>query len=107
MYHDYLDVFSEERANTLPPHREYDMHIQLEQGKKPPWGKLYGHSAVELAAMDTYLKTNLANGFIRPSRSPAAAPVMFVKKLDGGLRLVIDFRGINAVTVKNGFPLPS
>ena len=85
-YHDYLDVFSEEGANTLPPHWEYDMKIKLEEGKKPPWGKIDGHSAVELAAMDEYLKTNLANGFIRPSESPAAAPVMFVKKPDGGLR---------------------
>ena len=82
------------------------MKIKLEEGKKPPWGKIYGHSAVELAAMDEFLKKNLANGFIRPSESLAAAPVMFVKRPDGKLRLVIDFRGINAVTVKNRFPLP-
>ena len=63
-------------------------------------------SAVELATMKEYVKGYLANGFIRPSQSPAAAPVMFVKRPDGKLRLVVDYRGLNAVTVKNRFPLP-
>ena len=57
--------------------------------------------------MEAYLKAYLANGFIRPSQSPAAALVMFVKRPDGKLRLVVDYRGLNAVTVKNRFPLPS
>ena len=63
-------------------------------------------SALELAEMKTYLKANLANGFIRPSKSPAATPVMFVPRPDGKLRLVVDYRGLNKVTVKNRFPLP-
>ena len=63
-------------------------------------------SAVELATMKEYVRGYLANGFIRPSQSPAAAPVMFVKRPDGKLRLVVDYRGLNAVTVKNRFPLP-
>ena len=56
--------------------------------------------------MKEYLAKNLANGLIRPSESPAAALVMFVKKPDGGLRLVVDLRVLNAVTVKNRFPSP-
>ena len=56
--------------------------------------------------MKTYLKANLANGSIRPSKSPAATPVMFVPRPDGKLRLVVDYRGLNKVTVKNRFPLP-
>ena len=56
--------------------------------------------------MNTYLTAYLANGFIRPSKSPAATPVMFVKRLDGKLRLVVDYRGLNKVTVKNRFPVP-
>ena len=56
--------------------------------------------------MKTYVTEYLANGFIRPSKSPAAAPVMFVKRPDGKLRLVVDYRGLNRVTVKNRFPLP-
>ena len=63
-------------------------------------------SAVELATMKDYIKNYLANDFIRPSQSPAAAPVMFVKRPDGKLRLVVDYRSLNAVTVKNRFPLP-
>ena len=52
------------------------------------------------------MQTYLANGFIRPSKSPAPAPVMFVKKPDGKLRLVLHFRGLKKVTVKNRYPLP-
>ena len=62
-------------------------------------------SAPELAEMKTYIRDNTANGFIRPSKSPAAAPVMFVPRPDGKLRLVVDYRGLNKVTVKNRFPL--
>ena len=56
--------------------------------------------------MKTYIKDNTANGFIRPSKSPVAAPVMFVPRPDGKLRLVVDYGGLNKVTVKNRFPLP-
>ena len=105
-YHDYLDVFSEAQANTLPLHRKYDLHIPLLPNTTPPWGPIYGMSAIELATMKEYVRNYLANGFIRPSQSPAAAPVMFVKRPDGKLRLVVDYRGLNSVTVKNRFPLP-
>ena len=101
-----MDVFSELKANTLPPHRKYDLEIPLLPGTSPPWGRIYPMSAPELGAMKTYLKEYLANGFIRHSRSPAAAPVMFVKRPDGKLRLVVDYRGLNKVTVKNRYPLP-
>ena len=60
----------------------------------------------KLAEMKTYIRDNTANGFIRPSKSPTAAPVMFVPRPDGKLRLVVDYRGLNKVTVKNRFPLP-
>ena len=63
-------------------------------------------SAPKLSEMKTYIKDNTANGFTRPSKSPAAAPVMFVPRPDGKLRLVVDYRGLNKVTVKNRFPLP-
>ena len=63
-------------------------------------------SAPELATMKTYVQDFLANGFIRHSKSAVAAPVMFVKRPDGKLRLVVDFRGLNKVTVKNRYPLP-
>ena len=105
-YHNYLDVFSEPQANVLPPHRKYDLEIPLQPNSSPPWGPIYSMSAPELAEMKRYVTAYLANGFIRPSKSPAAAPVMFVKRPDGKLRLVVDYRGLNRVTVKNRFPLP-
>ena len=66
---------------------------------KPPWSRIYSMSPLELVAMKAYIKAYLANGLIRPSQSHAAAPVMFVKRPDGKLRLVVDNRGLNAVTV--------
>ena len=105
-YHDYLDVFSEEGANTLPPHRKYDLEIPLQPGTTPPWGTIYPMSAPELTTVKAYIKDYLANGFIRHSKSEAAAPCMFIKRPDGKLRLVVDYRGLNAVTVKNRYPLP-
>ena len=63
-------------------------------------------AAPKLAAMKTYIKENMANGFIHPSKSLVVAPIMFVLRFDGKLRLVVDSRGLNRVTVKNRFPLP-
>ena len=90
----------------LPPHRKYDLDIPLQPGTAPPWGPIYPMSAPELAEMKKYVQNYLGNGFIKPSKSTAAAPVMFVKRLDGKLRPVVDFRGLNKVTVKNRYPLP-
>ena len=99
-------MFSEQQTNTLPPHRKYDLQINLLLGTASPWGRIYSQSAVELVEMKAYLKAYLANGFIRPSQSFAAIPVMFVKRPDGKLRLVVDYRGLSAVTMNNRFPLP-
>ena len=63
-------------------------------------------SAPELTTIKEYIRTNLENGFIRHSKSEAAAPCMFIKRPDGKLRLVVDYRGLNAITVKNRYPLP-
>ena len=63
-------------------------------------------SAPELKALKDNIDENLKRGFIRPSTSPAASPVMFVKKKDASLRLVVDYRGLNKVTIKNRYPLP-
>ena len=75
-------------------------------GKKPPWGPIYSLSEPKLATLKTYIRDNLANGFIRPSTSPGGALVMFIKKPDEKLRLCVDYRALNAVTVKNRCPLP-
>jgi hypothetical protein len=105
-FQDYSDVFSKISADKLPEHGQYDHTIPLESGTKPPFGRIYGLSEVELKALDEYLKDNLAKGFIRPSSSPAGAPILFVKKSDGSLRLCVDYRGLNKITIKNRYPLP-
>ena len=67
-------------ANTLPPHRKYDLEIPLKPGSTPPWGPIYSMSAPELVTIKEYIKAYMANGFIRHSKSEAAAPCMFVKR---------------------------
>jgi len=105
-YRDYADVFSKAKASELPPHRDYDLKIDLEEGASPPLGTLYSLSPVELSALRTFIDENLATGFIRPTTSSHAAPVLFVKKKDGSLRLCVDFRGLNKVSKKDRYPLP-
>jgi hypothetical protein len=105
-YHQYADVFSKKKADTLAPHRPYDLKIHLEEGTSPPWGPIYSLSATELQALREFLDEHLSIGFIRPSRSPHGAPVLFVRKKDGSLRLCVDFRGLNKITKKDRYPLP-
>jgi hypothetical protein len=105
-YHDLLQAFSKTRADTLPPHRPYDHAIDLEPGTKPPFGPLYSLSEPELKELSAWIKENLSKGFIRASQSPGGAPILFVKKKDGSLRLCVDYRGLNRITIKNRYPLP-
>ena len=105
-YHKNLRVFSRIEADKLPEHRPYDLKIKLEPGKQPPFGPLYRMSRDELKCLRKYLDEHLAKGFIRASTSPVAAPVLFAKKPGGGLRFCIDYRGLNAITVKNRYPIP-
>jgi len=105
-YKDYVDVFSKDRAETLAPHRPIDHAIDLEPGFNIPYGRIYNLSEVELKTLKAYIETNLAKGFIQRSSSPAAAPILFAKKKDGGLRLCVDYRALNRATVKNRYPLP-
>ena len=105
-YHDYLDVFLKAAVDKLPPHRDYDHSIQLKPDAVPPFSPLRGMSREELVVLLKYLKDNLSTGFIRASSSAAAAPVLFVKKPEGGLRFCVDYRALNKLTVKNRYPLP-
>ena len=82
------------------------MAIELQEGKEPPFGPLYPLSQKELEALYQYVEENLEKGFIRPSKSPAGALILFVLKKDGSLCLCVDYRGLNSVTVKNRYPLP-
>jgi hypothetical protein len=105
-YQDFGSLFSEEESRTLPPHRPYDHTIPLKEGATPSFGPLYALSHKELEVLRQWLDDNLAKGFIRSSSSPAASPILFVKKPGGELRLCVDFRDLNEKTVKNRYPLP-
>jgi len=105
-YHEFLDVFSKKEADKLPPHRSYDHTIQLKEGSEPPFGPLYDMSRDELLVLREYLEEHLGKGFIRSSRSPAASPVLFVRKPGGGLRFCVDYRALNALTVRTDIRYP-
>ncbi|KAJ1576476.1 hypothetical protein NDA12_005468 [Ustilago hordei] len=105
-YQHLRDVFDEVEADKLPHHTEHDLHLELIEGGKPPQGPLYLKGPKEMSELRRYLDENLEKGFIRPLKSPARSPVLFVPKKDGGLRLCVDYRGLNEITVKNRAPLP-
>ena len=101
----FLDVFPEDLLG-LPPEREIDFVIDLAPSTTPISKTPYWMASVELKELKTQLQELLDTGFIRPSFSPWGAPVLFVKKKDGTMRLCIDYRELNKVTVKNKYPLP-
>ena len=106
-YCNYSDVFLAENAAELPENTGINEHaIKLEEGKQPLFGPIYSLGPVELETLKTYIETNLANGFIQPSKSPTGASILFDQKSDGSLRLCVDYWGLNNITIKNRYPLP-
>ena len=105
VYKDFGKVFSIENAGHLPFHEDNDHAIDLIDGKQPPYGPIYSLFKNELSTLQTYIVKNLANRFIRPSNSQAGAPILFVPKPNKGLRLCVDYRGLNNLIIKNRYLL--
>ena len=106
-YTTYADVFNEKADTTLPPHHgDLDHSINLKPSCTTPFGPLYNLSEYELRVLKDYLDKNLNSSFIAHSKSPAGAPILFIKKKDGSLRLCVDYQGLNAVTIKDKYPIP-
>ena len=102
----FEDVFSKKSFDILPDRKVWDHAIELEPGSKPTNTKVYPLSPKEQVELDDFLQENLSTGRIRPSKSPMASPVFFIKKKDGSLRLVQDYRALNGITIKNRYPIP-
>ena len=96
-----------EYAVELPENIRIKEHIiKLEEDKQPRFRPIYSLRLVELETLKAYIKTNLVNGFIRPSKSPTEAPIIFDRKLDESFRLCVNYRGLNNLMIKNQYPLP-
>ena len=103
-YLDFADVFSPGLISELPVHTGINDHaIKLVNGQQPPYGPIYSLRLIEVKTLKTYIETNLANGFIRPSKSPCIAPILFDQKSDNSLRLCMNYQGLNNPTIKNQY----
>jgi hypothetical protein len=102
---EYPDVFLDELPG-MPPDRDIEFAIELQPGTTPISKRPYSMPPAELAELKKQLQELLDKGFIRPSTSPWGCPTLFVKKKDESLRLCVDYRPLNAVTIKNKYPLP-
>ena len=105
-YHEYANVFSKSKVETLALHRPYDLWINLEKDSHPPVGTIYSLSKFEQETLKEFIDENLTNRFICSMSSPHRALVLFVKKKDGSLWLCVDFCGLNRITKKDRYPLP-
>ena len=104
--HEFWDVFPEDLPSGLPPSRSIDHKIELYEGQEPPSRPTYRLSYVEQEELQKQLKDLIKKGFIHPSTSPYGAPVLFMQKKGGDLRMCVDYRALNKQMIKNRYPLP-
>jgi hypothetical protein len=102
---EYPDVFPEDLPG-MPPDRDVEFVIELQPGTAPISKRPYRMPSKELAELKNQLQELLDKGYIRPTSSPWGSPALFVKKKDGSLRMCVDYHPLNAVTIKNKYPLP-
>uniref|UniRef100_A0A803TQ72 Gypsy retrotransposon integrase-like protein 1 n=1 Tax=Anolis carolinensis TaxID=28377 RepID=A0A803TQ72_ANOCA len=105
-YADLAEVFDDKESDKLPPHRDTDCAIEILPNSPMPKQRTYPMTPKERVALKEFLDKNLARGFIRPSMSPLGAPVFFREKKDHSLRLVTDYRHLNAISATQSYPLP-
>jgi hypothetical protein len=102
---EYPDVFPNDLLG-MPPDRDVEFVIELQRGTAPISKRPYRMPPKELAELKNQLQELLNKGYIRPSSSPWGSPALFVKKKDGSLRMCVNYHTLNAVTIKNKYPLP-
>ena len=102
---EFSDVFAD-LPPGLPPAHAVDHTIEVEPGSLPAWRPTYRMSPLELSEVRKQLDDLLSKGYIQPSVSPYGAPILFVRKKEGSLRMCVDYRALNKMTIKNRYPLP-
>ncbi|GJP56106.1 hypothetical protein CLOM_g15162, partial [Closterium sp. NIES-68] len=102
----YPEIFPDDLPAGLPPSRPEDHRIELEPGAQPTVQRQLRLSQPELEELQQQLDYLLTKGFIRPSTSSYAAPILFTPKKDGGFRMCIDYRALNRITIKSRYPIP-
>jgi hypothetical protein len=102
---EFKDVFPDELPSGLPPRREIDHRIELLPGQQPPSRPTYRMGQPEMDELKKQLTELMDKGYIQESKSPYGAPVLFVKKKYGTMRMCVDYRALN-ITIKNKYPLP-
>ena len=106
-YSDFADVFSADLASKLSKQTRINKYaIKLFNSQQSPYGLTYSLRLVKLETLKAYIKTNLTNRFIRPSKSPISAPILFDQKSNGFLYLCVNYQSFNNLTIKNRYPLP-
>src|SRR6476619_1776903 len=107
MLSEFSDVFQDPLPVGLPPERSEGHSIPTEPGHPPPFRSMYRLSPLEYRELEKQVTKFLKDGILEMSKSPYGAPVLFVPKPNGrGLRLYVDYRALNAITVKNRYPIP-
>ncbi|GJP82049.1 hypothetical protein CLOP_g12174, partial [Closterium sp. NIES-67] len=103
---EYPEIFPDDLPSGLPPERPQDHKIELEPGAQPTVSTQWRLTQPKLQELRNQLDYLLAKGFIRPSTSPFAAPILFTPKKDSGLRMCTDYHALNRVTIKSCYPIP-
>jgi hypothetical protein len=107
IYGDFAELFKEKVGHdALPEHAPWDCEIRMKEGTVPPSNTIYPMNQEDLRTLKEHIDKNVTKGFFRESRSPYSSPAFFVPKPNGGRRLVIDYRKLNEVTVKDRYAIP-
>ena len=105
-YKQFKDIFEEHVETTLSQHKSWDHEIRLQKGKESTYGSIYKLSEYELKVLKKYIEENLKKGFIRSSEFSAKYSILFASKKNGKLRLCVNYRQLNNITIKNRYTLP-
>jgi hypothetical protein len=104
-YHEFMNLFGEPLTQELSPHRTFDHQIRIKEENEVPFGLIYHLSEKELEALREYLDCMLAQGKITESNANMGAPIIFIPKPNGKLRLCVNYRGLNIVTKIDAYPI--